>query len=230
MRADGRAADARRRSGRRRPLGDDVPARDGAASSSALIRALKPGVRVVAGGYDPEPRARGLRGPGVGRRLHRPRRRRAHVPRAAARARTRRDAGRRDRRACRIRDGSRFRPQPGRGRSAARRRRDRAAQPRARACSTATRCSAGRSTSSRRRAAAPSTAASARSSRCAAATSTPSASSACSPTSPTRARAARAAIFLVDDNITLDVAAVRGAVPARSSTPASTTSTTSCRR
>ncbi len=58
------------------------------------------------------------------------------------------------------------------------------------ACSAATRCSAGRSTSSRPRAAAPSTAASARSSRCAAATSTPTTSSASSTTSATAATAA----------------------------------------
>ena len=88
----------------------------------------------------------------------------------------------------------------------------------ARACSTATRCSAARSTSSRRRAAARSTAASARSSRCAAATSTPGRSIACSPTSPTPATRGARAIFLVDDNITLDVAPLRGAVPRPSST------------
>ena len=78
-----------------------------------------------------------------------------------------------------------------------------------RGCSRATRCSAGRSTSSRRRAAARTTAASARSSRCAAATSTPGRSSASSRTSATRATRGARAIFLVDDNITLNVARFR---------------------
>ena len=38
---------------RRRPVGDDVPARDRAATIIALVRALRPGVRIVVGGYDP---------------------------------------------------------------------------------------------------------------------------------------------------------------------------------
>ena len=104
-------------------------------------------------------------------------------------------------------DGRRARSRaPRLGRSSRSRRRHRAARPRRRACSTATRCSAATSTSSRRRAAAPSTAASARSSRCAGATSTPSRfERVIADIGDARARGARA-IFLVDDNITLDVA------------------------
>ena len=57
-----------------------------ALRSSALVRALTPASTIVAGGYDPSlaPEAYDDR---AGRRLHRPRRRRAHVPRTAARAR-----------------------------------------------------------------------------------------------------------------------------------------------
>ena len=75
-----------------------------------------------------------------------------------------------------------------------------------RACSAATRSSAARSTSSRPRAAARSTAASARSSRCADATSTRwSIERVLADIADARARGARA-IFIVDDNITLNVA------------------------
>ena len=99
----------------------------------------------------------------------------------------------------------------------------------ARACSTATRCSAGQSTSSRPRAAARSTAASARSSRCAAATSTRTRSSACSPTSRTRARTARARSSSSTTTSRSTSSASRRCAT-RSSTAASTTSSTSCRR
>ena len=69
------------------------------------------------------------------------------------------------------------------------------------------------STSSRRRAAAPTTAASARSSRCAAGTFIRiRIDRVLADIADARRRGARA-IFLVDDNITLDVAPVRGAVP-----------------
>ena len=109
--------------------------------------------------------------------------------------------------------GGRIHAHAGAAGEPARGRRTRAAGPRARACSPATPSSAAPSTSSKRRAAAPTTAASARSSRCAGATSTPSISRACSPTSPTRAARGARAIFLVDDNITLNVARFEALVP-----------------
>ena len=166
----------------------------------------EPGVRVVVGGYDPSLAPEAYERARRRRRLHRARRRRADVPRAAARARARR-------RACAAipglscRDGGGVR-RTTRPRRVSRLDGERSALPnRARARARRLHaCSAGRSTSSRRRAAAPTTAASARSSRCAAATSTPSTSSASSPTSPTRAARGARAIFLVDDNITLNVA------------------------
>ena len=76
--------------------------RDRAARSSALIRALKPRRAIVVGGYDPSLAPEAYEDPSLGRRLHRPRRRRAHVPRAAARARARRRRVDAHRRACRI--------------------------------------------------------------------------------------------------------------------------------
>ena len=172
------------------------------------IRAIKPAVTVVAGGYDPSLAPEAYEAPVERRRLRRPRRRRADVPRPAARARraaamspafrdcpsARTSAGGGSahtpaRPVSRLEDGSR--------------RRCRTAAP---ACWPATRSSAARSTSSKRRAAAPTTAASARSSRCAAATSTPSTSRrVLADIADARARGARA-IFLVDDNITLNVA------------------------
>ena len=89
-----------------------------------------------------------------------------------------------------------------------------------RACSRATRSSAGRSTSSRRRAAARTTAASARSSRCAAATSTRGRSIASSRTSATRtARGARVDLSRRRQHHA-ERRAVQGPVPARSSTRA----------
>ena len=139
----------------------------------ALIRSLRPTVRIVVGGYDPSLAPEAWTHPDARRRLHRPRRRRPDVPRAAARAR-------RARRRCRRSPGSgsatadAFRRNPPRPIDADRGRRRSGRRTARRACCPATRCSAARSTSSRRRAAARSTAASARSSRCAAATSTAS--------------------------------------------------------
>ena len=119
---------------------------------------------------------------------------------------SRRPAGRGDSPACRTATADAFRHDSATARSAASS--DGASRCRTapRGCSTATRSSAGRSTSSRPRAAAPTTAASARSSRCAAATSTPGQfDRVLADIADARARGARA-IFIVDDNITLNVA------------------------
>ena len=76
------------RAGRRRALGDDVPAPHGAARR-------RPGPPAASAGDDrrrrlrSEPGARGLRGSRVGRRRDRQGRRRHHVPRAGSRARGR---------------------------------------------------------------------------------------------------------------------------------------------
>ena len=101
-----------------------------------LIRALRPQARIVVGGYDPSLAPRRLRGPRLRRRLHRARRRRAHVPRAAAR-----DRGR-----CATvaaSPGLSYRPRatavvrnPDRARSRRSARDDPSAEPRARACSS----------------------------------------------------------------------------------------------
>ena len=197
----------------------------------ALIRALRPSAAIVVGGYDPS----------LAPEAWTNRRRTSTSSSAAKASMTFREllraleAARRRRRRARIA-----------GLSLARRRRASCTTPigQSPTCDRALRlpnraarvlgrlhaARAGRSTSSRPRAAARSTAASARSSRCAAATSTASRSSACSPTSPTRARRGARAIFLVDDNITLDVRALRGAVPGDHRGRPATTSTTSCRR
>ena len=154
---------------------------------------------------------------------------RADVPRAGARDRARHAARRRSP-ASGFATATGFRRNPPRPVAAIEDGEHPAAEPRRRACSPATRCSAARSTSSRRRAAARSTAASARSSRCAAATSIASRSSACIDDIADAQRARRARDLPRRRQHHARRAAVRGAVPARSSTPASTTSTTSCRR
>ena len=189
-RADRRAADARAPARCRRHVGDDVSAghrlQDCPARSTPQAGDAHCGRRVRS-----EPGAASLRT--VRRRgFPGPRRRRADVLRAAARAGSRRGFDV-DRRALSCRDGrTASSTMPDRGRSrqpeigSASPAQSRRPRPRA-----ATRCSAARSMSSRRRGAAPTTAASARSSRCAAATFTPIRSSACSPTSPTRAATAR---------------------------------------
>ena len=170
-----------------------------------IIARSGPTATIVVGGYDPSLATEAYEAV-ARRRLHRPRRGRSHVPRAAARARAAAGADV-DADIAGLSFGARrrFVHNPTAAGQLARRRRRAPAEPRARVL-TATRSSAGRSTSSRPRAAAPTTAASARSSRCAAATSTRGRSSACWPTSPTRARRGARAIFIVDDNITLNVA------------------------
>ena len=138
----------------------------------ALIRSLDPACRIVVGGYDPSLAPEAWTDPALGRRLHRARRRGAHVPRTAARDR---DAAIRSPRSPACRTAMRRRRSHATRRARSRTLEDgdvRPAEPRARACWPATRCSDAQSTSSRRRAAARSTAASARSSRCAGATST----------------------------------------------------------
>ena len=198
-----RAAGARAAARRRRPVGDDVSARDRAAASRGSCDALRPDVRIVVGGYDPSlaPEAYEacadvdfiVRGEGeqtfceLLRALETARRTGTTSP------------------GCRYRTRGRLRSQPRPAGRPARVEPAAAAQPRRPRARAATRCSAARSTSSKRRAAARSTAASARSSRCAAATSTPIRSSACWPTSRDARRRGARAIFLVDDNITLDV-------------------------
>ena len=115
----------------------------GAAASSRCIRALRPDGAHRRRRLRPEPRARGLR-----------RTRRCGVDfivrgegeltfRELLRALERGATLRRHRRALSFRDGDGFRHNPARPVSAARGRRRSAAEPRARACSTATRCSAG---------------------------------------------------------------------------------------
>ena len=197
-----------------RAPGPAPPARGRASSSAATIRASRPRRTSHA----------------TRRRLHGARRGRAHVPRAAAGDRGRAamasdvagpvlpDAGRP---ACTTPIGRSRRSQSSRcGCPIAR----------ARVARAATRCSAGRSTSSRRRAGC--------TYDC----------SFCSiiemrgrnfhpypiervlaDIADARRHGARA-IFLVDDNITLDVAPLRDAVPGDRRQRASTTSTTSCRR
>ena len=187
---------------RRRPVGDDVPAAHRAANRRA-DSAPPPGARIVVGGYDPSlaPDAYEactavdflVRGEGeltfreLLRALEARRRSLGASPGSAYPHATASS--------CTTPAGRSHRSKSG----------DCACRIARRACWPATRCSAVRSTSSRPRAAAPTTAASARSSRCAAATSTRIRSSACSPTSRDARRRGARAIFLVDDNITLDV-------------------------
>ena len=162
--------------GRRRPVGDDVPAPDRAQGHRARARA--PARRAHRRRrLRPEPRARGVRR----------RRRPASTSssrgegdltfRELVRALEAERERRRHRRPVVSGRATAFVRNPPRPVSHLERR-GAAARTGRRACSTATRCSAGRSTSSRRRAGAPTTAASARSSRCAAATSTRGRSSA----------------------------------------------------
>ena len=218
------------RSGRRRPLGHDVPAaaprceliradsRDQAgrarSSSAATTRAWRRRpTRMPASGVDFIVRGEG-----------------DLTFRELLRALERGDAGSTAIPGCRSATAEPVPSRPGAPVSRPRRRRRSAAEPRRARARRATPSSAARSTSSRPRAAAPTTAASARSSRCAAATSTPSTST----------------------RVLADIADARGArrardlhrrrqhhaerrrgsrrCAARSSTPASTTSTTSCRR
>ena len=190
--------------GPRRPLGDDLSAPHGAPDHRA--RALAQAGRAHRRRrLRSEPGAGGVDASRTRRGRDRPRRRRRHVPRAGPRA---------SRAATPLADVAGPLVSRGHGvpahaaapMAALEGGRDPPAEPRAPACCPATRCSGVRSTSSKRHAAARSTAASARSSRCAAATSTASRSSASSPTSPMPSARGARAVFLVDDNITLDVA------------------------
>ena len=83
---DRRAAGARARARRRRPVGHDLPAARRRSSDRRARPRARPPAAIVVGGYDPSlaPEAYDRR---RRRRLHRARRGRAHVPRAAARAR-----------------------------------------------------------------------------------------------------------------------------------------------
>ena len=195
-----------------------------------LIRALRPAARIVVGGYDPSlaPEAYEVRAPMSTSSFAAKANRRSAS--CCARSRARRGLDRASPGSPIASDGG-FVAQPA----------DRpvaqlavgaapAAQSRAPACSAATRCSAGRSTWSKRRAAARSTAASARSSRCAAATSTRIRSIACWPTSrDARAHGARGDLPRRRQHHARRPP-VRGAVPGDHRAAASTTSTTSCRR
>jgi hypothetical protein len=153
-----------------------------------LIRAIKPGVQVVVGGYDPSLAPEAYEAPEAGI---------DYLVRGEGDL-TFRDLlsalERGDTRAAgaiqglSVHDGRRFRHNPARGISSLD---DGAIALPNRAARVLGATPYRRSTSSRRRAAAPTTAAS-RSSRCAVGTSTLSASSACSPTSPMRAPAAPA--------------------------------------
>ena len=217
---------ARPGTGRRRPVGDDVSARDGvedrAAGASAPAVGPRRGRRLRS-----QPRVRRVHTV-AGHRLHRPRRRRADAVRAAARARKRAVTSRASPGlSYRTPDG--FSHNRGPRRRAARVERAAAAQPRRARAARLHAARTARSTSSKRRAAAPTTAASARSSRCAAATFTRiPIDRVLADIADARAHGAEA-IFLVDDNITLDIERFERCAT-RSSTPASTTSTTSCRR
>ena len=156
----------------------------------ALVRALKPGVTVVVGGYDPSLASDVYEDPAWGVDV---------IVRGEGDITFREllralEAGRDLTSVAGLCVSERFdvrahtrpaREQPDRPGG-------RAAESRPHAFSTATPSSGGRSTSSKPPAAAPTTAASVRSSRCAAGTFTPGPSSAYWPTSPTPARAVRA--------------------------------------
>ena len=132
VRRHGRAADARR-------IDPDVVGLSvmtfqrahGAAAHPSDPRASSPAVRVVVGGYDPSLAPEAYERARRRRRLPRARRRRSHVPRAAARARARRRRSAADSPASSVLDGRRVpRTTPARARQPPRRRRDRAAEPR----------------------------------------------------------------------------------------------------
>ena len=160
-----------------------------ALNIATFVRRLRPGVSVVVGGYDPSlaPEAyEACRRRG----LHRARRRRADVLRAAPRAGKPRRISRRA--GSVLSNAGRFQVAIPTGRSPGSPPIRFGFPTAPRACSAGTRCSAAAWTSSKRRADARSIAASVRSSRCAAAISTPIRSSACWPmSSDARSRGAQ---------------------------------------
>ena len=187
----------------RRAVGDDVPAKDGARHHPAHSRA-SPGSANRCWWLRPEPGSRGLHRAGERGGLHRARGGRADVSRARA-VPSSAAAASKDIPGLsyqgRATDSS---TTPTARSTAARRARygGRTATP---GSSGATRSSDARWTSWKPRAAAPSTAASVRSSRCVAATSTPTTlERVLDDIRDAREHGARA-IFLVDDNITLNV-------------------------
>ena len=199
---------------RRRPLGDDVPALDRAAHHRAASASLQPDVRVVVGGYDPSLAPEAWTHPGHRRRRHRARRRATSTFRELLRALETRRPLDGSSPALWCRDGGAVPPQPGAAGRALGDGEHRAAQPRRARALAATRCS-GRQVD--------------------VVETSRGCTFDCSFCSiiemrgrnfhrfpierviadiADAARAARAAIFIVDDNITLDVRALRGAVPA----------------
>ena len=106
-----RAASARPRAGCRRPVGDDVPAPDGAPSHRSH-QAADAGRSRCRWRLRPEPRPGSVRCARLRCRCHRARRRRADVPRRAASDGARREPGR-DSRCVVARGGRPCHPQPG---------------------------------------------------------------------------------------------------------------------
>ena len=205
-----------------------------------LVRMLRPAARIVVGGYDPSlsPESYEAAGEidfvvrGEGEQTFRELLRALERGASLSRGFVERLASERLRQipGLSFRDGARFVSNPARPVDSARDRAAAIARPPRIDCSRATRCSDARSTSSKRRAAARTTAASARSSRCAGGIFIPTRSIACSRTSRTPRAPRRRAIFLVDDNITLDVHRFEALCSAIIDAGFNDMRTTSCRR